>query len=117
MVRFALGLLLFLLNAQAFAPVGIKDIASVRGVRDNQLIGYGLVVGLQGTGDTLNNSPFTQQAIQNMFDRMGLIVRASNWRNRNVAAVIVTADMPPAVTIGSRIDITVSSLGDASSLL
>jgi flagellar P-ring protein precursor FlgI len=117
MRRFAVVLLLCLIGAQALAAVRIKDIASVRGVRDNQLIGYGLIVGLQGTGDTLNNSPFTQQAIQNMFDRMGLIVRGANLRNRNVAAVIVTADMPPAVAVGSRIDVTVSSLGDASSLL
>lgn len=117
MRRAAAAFFLCLISAQAFAAVRIKDIASVRGVRDNQLIGYGLVVGLQGTGDTLNNSPFTQQAIQNMFDRMGLIVRGTNLRNRNVAAVIVTADLPPAVSIGSRIDLTVSSLGDASSLL
>jgi flagellar P-ring protein precursor FlgI len=117
MRRLAIVLLLCLVNAHALAAVRIKDIASIRGVRDNQLLGYGLVVGLQGTGDTLNNSPFTQQAIQNMFDRMGLIVRGANLRNRNVAAVIVTADMPPAVAVGSRIDITVSSLGDASSLL
>jgi flagellar P-ring protein precursor FlgI len=117
MQRIAAVLFLCLISAQAFAAVRIKDIASVRGVRDNQLIGYGLVVGLQGTGDTLNNSPFTQQAIQNMFDRMGLTVRGANLRNRNVAAAIVTADLPPAEAIGSRIDVTVSSLGDASSLL
>jgi flagellar P-ring protein precursor FlgI len=117
MRRIAVALLLCLISAQAFAAVRIKDIASVRGVRDNQLIGYGLVVGLQGTGDTLNNAPFTQQALQNMFDRMGLIVGGGALRNRNVAAVIVTADLPPAMTVGSRIDVTVSSLGDAASLL
>ena len=117
MRRIAVALLLCLISAQAVAAVRIKDIAAVRGVRDNQLIGYGLVVGLQGTGDTLNNAPFTQQALQNMFDRMGLIVGAGTLRNRNVAAVIVTADLPPAMTVGSRIDVTVSSLGDAASLL
>jgi flagellar P-ring protein precursor FlgI len=117
MRRLAFSLVFCLIAAQALAAVRIKDISSVRGVRDNQLIGYGLVVGLQGTGDTLNNSPFTQQAIQSMLDRMGLNVRGNSLRNRNVAAVIVTADMPPAVAIGSRIDVTVSSLGDASSLL
>src|SRR5579872_1598208 len=117
MVRFALVLLLCLLNAQAFAAVRIKDVASLRGVRDNQLIGYGLVVGLQGTGDTLNNAPFTQQALQSMLDRMGLNVRGSNPRNRNIAAVMVTTDLPPAMAIGSRIDVTVSSLGDSTSLM
>ena len=117
MRRVTLALVFCLVAAQALAAVRIKDISSVRGVRDNQLIGYGLVVGLQGTGDTLNNSPFTQQAIQSMLDRMGLNVRGNSLRNRNVAAVIVTADLPPAVAVGSRIDVTVSSLGDASSLL
>jgi flagellar P-ring protein precursor FlgI len=117
MRRLAVVLLLCLLNAHASAAVRIKDISSLRGLRDNQLIGYGLVVGLQGTGDTLNNSPFTQQAIQSMLDRMGLNVRGNALRNRNVAAVIVTADLPPAMTVGSRLDVTVSSLGDAPSLL
>jgi flagellar P-ring protein precursor FlgI len=117
MRRLAVIIVLCLLNAQALAAVRIKDITVLRGVRDNQLIGYGLVVGLQGTGDTLNNAPFTQQAIQSMLDRMGLNVRGSALRNRNVAAVIVTADLPPAMAVGSRLDVTVSSLGDAPSLL
>jgi flagellar P-ring protein precursor FlgI len=117
MRRLVVVLLLCFLNAPALAVVRIKDISSLRGVRDNQLIGYGLVVGLQGTGDTLNNAPFTQQAIQSMLDRMGINVRGSNPRNRNVAAVIVTADLPPAMAVGSRLDVTVSSLGDASSLM
>jgi flagellar P-ring protein FlgI len=117
MRRLAVILLACLLAAPAFAEVRVKDVTTLRGVRDNQLIGYGLVVGLQGTGDTLNNSPFTQQAIQSMLDRMGLNVRGATLRNRNVAAVIVTAEMPPAMVIGSRLDVTVSSLGDAASLL
>ncbi|MDE2579165.1 MAG: flagellar basal body P-ring protein FlgI [Hyphomicrobiales bacterium] len=99
------------------AGVRVKDIAFVRGVRDNQLIGYGLVVGLQGTGDTLRNSVFTEQALQSMLDRMGIAVRNGVLRTRNVAAVLVTADVPPFVGVGSRIDVTVSSLGDATSLV
>ena len=89
----------------------------MRGARDDQLIGYGLVVGLQGTGDTLRNVPFTEQAIQAMLDRMGVNVRGTALRNRNVAAVIVTADLPAGMDIGSRLDVTVSALGDAPSLM
>ena len=95
----------------------IKDITSLRGARDNQLIGYGLVVGLQGTGDTLRNAPFTEQAIQSMLDRMGVNVHGAELRNRNVAAVIVTADLPAGMDVGSRLDVTVSALGDAPSLM
>ena len=105
------------LAGSASASVRIKDITAVQGVRDNQLVGYGLVVGLQGTGDSMRNSPFTEQALQSMLDRMGINVRDVSLRARNVAAVIVTADMPPFIGRGSRIDVTVSSLGDASSLL
>lgn len=94
----------------------LKDIISIQGVRSNQLIGYGLVVGLKGTGDSLQNSPFTAQSIRSMLDRMGVNVRGADTRTRNVAAVIVTAELPPFVNAGSRIDVTVSSLGDASSL-
>jgi len=106
-----------LLVGHAEAQSRIKDIASVRGVRDNQLVGYGLVIGLNGTGDSLRNSPFTEQSIQSMLDRMGVNVRSANPRTRNVAAVVVTAELPAFAGAGSRIDVTVSSLGDASSLL
>ncbi len=105
------------LAGAAFAEARIKDITSVQGVRDNQLVGYGIVVGLQGTGDTLRNSPFTDQALQSMLDRMGLSVRGASLRTRNVAAVIVTADIPPFIGKGTRMDVTVSSLGDATSLV
>jgi flagellar P-ring protein FlgI len=105
-----------LLGWQAQAATRIKDIISVQGVRANQLVGYGLVIGLNGTGDTLRNSPFTQQSLQSMLDRMGINVRNSNARTRNIAAVIVTADLPAFAGKGARIDITVSSLGDATSL-
>ncbi|SJZ81744.1 flagellar basal body P-ring protein FlgI [Consotaella salsifontis] len=95
----------------------IKDISFIKGVRENQLVGYGLVIGLQGTGDSLRNSPFTEQSIQSMLDRMGVNVRSNSPRSRNVAAVIVTAELPPFAGAGSRIDITVSSMGDAASLM
>ncbi len=117
MGRLLLVLALCLCGAQGFAAVRIKDISTLQGVRDNQLIGYGLVVGLQGAGDTLRNAPFTEQAIQSMLDRLGINVTNTTLRNRNVAAVIVTADLPPAAGVGSRIDVTVSSLGDATSLM
>ena len=107
----------FLLCAPASAAVRIKDIISVKGVRDNQLVGYGLVVGLQGTGDTLQNAPFTGQSLQAMMDRMGVNVRGTTMRTRNVAAVMVTADLPAFSGRGSRMDVTVSSLGDAASLM
>jgi flagellar P-ring protein precursor FlgI len=101
----------------AEASVRLKDIAQLEGVRDNQLVGYGLVVGLQGTGDTLRNAPFTEQAMQSMLDRLGINVRNVSLRTRNVAAVMVTADLPPFMDEGSRIDVTVSSMGDAPSLM
>lgn len=118
MKLFALALGALALMAQPCeAKVRIKDIATVRGVRDNQLVGYGLVVGLHGSGDTLRNSIFTEQALQSMLDRMGVAVRSGAMRTRNTAAVIVTADLPPFVGVGSRLDVTVSSIGDASSLM
>src|SRR5688572_15728395 len=94
----------------------IKDLANVEGVRQNQLIGYGLVVGLNNTGDTLNNSPFTRQSLQAMLERLGVNIRGSTLRTGNVAAVMVTANLPAFATQGSRIDVTVSALGDSKSL-
>ncbi len=111
-----LALLFCCLAPPVVAGTRIKDIVTIRGVRANQLIGYGLVIGLNGTGDTLRNSPFTEQSLQSMLDRMGINVRNSKARTRNVAAVIVTAELPAFIGKGSRIDVTVSSLGDASSL-
>lgn len=99
------------------ASVRIKDIAFPQGVRDFQLIGYGIVVGLQGTGDTLRNSPFTEQSLSSMLDRMGVNTRSNFMRTRNVATVIVTAALPPFSGWGSTIDVTVSALGDATSLM
>ncbi|WP_026379053.1 flagellar basal body P-ring protein FlgI [Afifella pfennigii] len=94
----------------------IKDISSVQGVRENMLIGYGLVIGLQGTGDTMRNAPYTEQALQSMLDQMGVNVRGIPLRGRNVAAVTVTANLPPFAGPGSEIDVNVASIGDATSL-
>ena len=100
----------------AGATSRIKDLANIEGVRQNQLIGYGLVVGLNGTGDTLNNIPFTKQSLQAMLERMGVNIRGATIRTGNVAAVMVTGNLPPFGTQGTRMDVTVSSLGDAKNL-
>jgi flagellar P-ring protein precursor FlgI len=117
MLRLVLALILALSAAEALAAARIKDITSIRGVRENQLIGYGLVIGLAGSGDTLRNAPFTEQSLQSMLNHLGVNVSDANLRTRNVAAVMVTAELPPFIGRGSRIDVTVSSLGDAKSLL
>ncbi|MEM7728164.1 MAG: flagellar basal body P-ring protein FlgI [Pseudomonadota bacterium] len=101
--------------AQA-AEVRIKDIADVQGVRGNDLVGYGLVVGLDGTGDTIRNSPYTEEALTNILERLGINVQGSDFRPDNIAAVLVTGTLPPFAREGSRIDINVASIGDASSL-
>jgi flagellar P-ring protein precursor FlgI len=98
------------------AAARIKDIVNIEGVRDNQLVGYGLVVGLNGTGDGLNNSPFTKQSLQAMLERLGVNTRGENMRTANVAAVMVTANLPAFATQGSRLDVSVAALGDAKSL-
>ena len=100
----------------AAATSRIKDLASIEGVRQNQLIGYGLVVGLNGTGDTLNNTPFTKQSLQAMLERLGVNIRGQTIRTGNVAAVMVTANLPPFATQGTRIDVTASAMGDSKSL-
>lgn len=99
------------------ASARIKDIVDVEGVRDNMLIGYGLVVGLNGTGDSLNNSPFTEQSLTGMLERMGVNTRGTNLRTKNVAAVMVTATLGAYAAQGTRIDVTVSAMGDSKSLL
>lgn len=101
----------------AFAATArIKDIVDIEGVRDNQLVGYGLVVGLNGTGDSLNNSPFTRQSLQAMLERLGVNTHGENMRTANVAAVMVTANLPAFATQGSRLDVNVAALGDSGSL-
>lgn len=98
------------------ATTRIKDIVDIEGVRDNMLIGYGLVMGLNGTGDSLNNSPFTKQSLTAMLERLGINVRGENLNTGNVAAVMVTASLPPFKNQGARIDVNISTMGDASSL-
>jgi flagellar P-ring protein FlgI len=95
----------------------IKDIATVAGVRTNQLVGYGLVVGLDGTGDQTSQAPFTIQSITNMLAKFGITIPANaNPQLKNVAAVTVTAELPPFTKVGQQIDVTVASIGNASSL-
>ena len=100
----------------ALAEVKIKDIVDVEGVRGNDLVGYGLVIGLNGTGDTLRNSPYTEEALSSLLERLGVNVQGEQFRANNVAAVLVTGTLPPFARVGSRMDVTVSSIGDASSL-
>ena len=105
-----------LLASPAAASSRIKDITDFEGVRDNPLVGYGLVVGLNGTGDSLRNSAFTAESLQAMLERLGVSTRGEDLKTRNVAAVMVTATLPPFARQGSRLDVTVSALGDAKSL-
>lgn len=109
--------LLFTAIGTANAASRIKDIANFEGVRDNLLIGYGLVVGLNNTGDTLANGHFTKQSLQAMLNRLGVKPTDDGLDSQNVAAVMVTASLPPFARQGSRIDVTVSALGDSSNLL
>jgi flagellar P-ring protein precursor FlgI len=115
-VAFAAVWVLTTMAPPAQAASRIKDLANVEGVRQNQLIGYGLVVGLNGTGDTINNSPFTKQSLTAMLERLGVNIRGQTLRTGNVAAVMVTSNLPAFSTQGTRIDVTVSALGDAKSL-
>ncbi|HEY5337819.1 MAG TPA: flagellar basal body P-ring protein FlgI, partial [Rhizomicrobium sp.] len=101
---------------QAYAFSRVKDLVDVEGVRDNMLIGYGLVVGLNGSGDSLRNAPFTQLSIETMLERMGVNTRGQQMQTKNTAAVMVTASLPAFSAQGSHIDISVSALGDAKSL-
>lgn len=110
-----LSLLVFLIPVDAALSTRLKDIASIEGVRENQLIGYGVVVGLEGTGDTTQNK-FTFQAMANLMERMGLTLDPNAFQMRNTAAVAVTANLPAFAKVGTRIDITVSSLGSAKSI-
>lgn len=113
---FALLICLFGLPALA-QQARIKDLVEFDGVRGNDLVGYGLVVGLNGTGDGLRNSPFTEEAMVNLLERLGINVTGEQFRAKNVAAVLVTGALPPFSRAGSKIDVTVSTIGDASSLL
>ena len=119
MPLFMAGLMLaavLLLPVSAFATSRIKDIADFEGVRDNQLVGYGLVVGLNGTGDDLKKSVFTRESLIGMLERLGVNARDTKLDTKNVAAVMVTAALPPFGRQGTRIDIQIAALGDADSL-
>lgn len=116
MIRFLLALFLTATAAMA-EPIRIKDLVEFDGVRGNDLVGYGLVVGLNGTGDGLRNAPFTEEIMANLLERLGANVTGEEFRPKNVAAVFVTAQLPPFARAGGRIDVTVSAIGDAKSLL
>ncbi|WP_233270399.1 flagellar basal body P-ring protein FlgI [Chachezhania sediminis] len=104
-------------QAAAAGVVRLKDLVEFDGVRGNDLIGYGLVVGLNGTGDGLRNAPFTEEIMANILERLGVNVTGEQFRPKNVAAVMVTATLPPFARTGSQIDVTVSAIGDSKSLL
>lgn len=116
MIRVAVLCLLVAVPAGA-TPVRMKDLVEFDGVRGNDLVGYGLVVGLNGSGDGLRNAPFTEEILSNLLERLGVNVTGEQLRPRNVAAVMVTASLPPFARAGARIDVTVSAIGDAKSLL
>ncbi len=100
----------------SLAKSRIKDVVEFEGVRENMLTGYGIVVGLNGTGDNLRNAPMTRQSLEAMFERLGVNVRETNLNTKNVAVVMVTAKLPPFAAAGSPVDVTVSAAGDAKSL-
>src|SRR5258708_18313302 len=110
-----LAALRLLIASPLDATTRIKELASVEGVRDNQLIGYGIVVGLAGTGDR-RQTVFSAQSLSNMLERMGISVPAASLRVANMAAVIVTATLPPFAQSGTHIDVTAASAGDAPNL-
>ncbi|MDO5605074.1 MAG: flagellar basal body P-ring protein FlgI [Paracoccus sp. (in: a-proteobacteria)] len=112
----ALGFCLAVAPAFA-ASVRLKDMVSFDGVRGNDLVGYGLVVGLNGTGDSLRNAPYTEDMMVTLLERLGVNVSSDQFRPKNVAAVMVTAVLPPFARAGSQIDVTVSAIGDAKSLM
>jgi len=99
------------------APIRIKDLVEFDGVRSNDLVGYGLVVGLNGTGDGIRNAPFTEEIMSNLLERLGVNITGEQFRPKNVAAVFVTAELPAFARAGGLVDVTVSAIGDAKSLL
>ena len=116
MIR-AFFIFLFLANAAHAGAVRLKDLVEFDGVRGNDLVGYGLVVGLNGTGDGLRNAPFTEEIMTNILERLGVNVNGEEFRPKNVAAVLVTATLPAFARVGGQIDVTVSAIGDSDSLL
>jgi len=122
LIKALIGLTVFAASAALWWPITahatrIKEVAAIQGVRSNQLVGYGLVVGLDGTGDQTTSAPFTAQSLAAMLQQMGVTVPAgTNMQIKNVAAVMVTAQLPPFAQPGQSIDIAVSSMGNAKSL-
>ncbi len=114
---FGLCATLVLTATPGAAASRIKDLADFEGMRTNHLIGYGLVVGLDGTGDSLRNSPFTRQSLESVLEQLGVNTRGQNINTQNTAAVLVTAQLPAFAAQGTRIDVTISALGDAANLL
>jgi len=114
-IRVVVVVLFMVVVATGVQAARIKDIANIRGVRQNQLFGYGLVVGLDGTGDG-NKSLFTVQSLTSMLEKMGVTINPNDIKVKNVAAVMITANLPPFARTGSRIDVLVSSIGDAKNL-
>ncbi|MFA6280806.1 MAG: flagellar basal body P-ring protein FlgI [Bdellovibrionales bacterium] len=115
-VALVLAFLILAAPSSAQATSRLKDVVDFEGVRDNMLIGYGLVVGLNGSGDSLTNSPFTETSLVGMLERLGVNTRGTSMKTKNVAAVMVTATLPPFSSQGSRVDVMVSTLGDAKNL-
>ncbi len=123
MIAAAIGLLLLVLpfniscqQTDANYTVRVKDLADIEGVRSNQLIGYGLVVGLNRTGDRVQQNLYARQTLQNLLERMGISTDTATLKPENIATVLVTANLPPFSRQGSKLDVTVSSIGDARSL-
>ena len=116
MIRLLFLLIFVALPLQA-GPIRIKDLVEFDGVRGNDLVGYGLVVGLNGTGDGIRNAPFTEEIMANLLERLGVNITGEQVRPRNVAAVFVTARLPPFGRSGGRLDVSVSAIGDSKSLL
>lgn len=119
-MRFLFAVLAFICISSGVAhanSIRIKDLVDFDGVRGNDLVGYGLVVGLNGTGDGIRNAPFTEDIMSNILERLGVNITGEQFRPKNVAAVFVTAALPPFARAGSRIDVTVSAIGDAKSLM
>jgi flagellar P-ring protein FlgI len=117
MLRLFVLILTLLPIVATASPIRIKDLVEFDGVRGNDLVGYGLVVGLNGTGDGIRNAPYTEEMLANLLERLGVNVTGEQFRPKNVAAVFVTASLPPFSRAGSKIDVTVSAIGDAKSLL
>ena len=115
-MRILVFLLVMIPGIASAGAIRLKDLVEFDGVRGNDLVGYGLVVGLNGTGDGLRNSPFTEEIMSNILERLGVNVNGEDFRPKNVAAVLVTAKLPAFANKGTRIDVNVSSLGDAASL-